>query len=85
MPRRDQPGLTGSEPTGGCSPRPLGDNIMKTYLLSLILGIAVGLIYQFVGVKSPAPPTVALVGLLGMLAGEHAITFVRALLTHVAS
>jgi XapX domain-containing protein len=28
-------------------------------------------------VKSPAPPTVALVGLLGMLAGEHVIPFVR--------
>lgn len=58
---------------------------MKAYLLSLVLGVAVGLIYQFVDVKSPAPPTIALVGLLGMLAGEHAIAFVRTVLTHVAS
>ncbi|MFK4444840.1 XapX domain-containing protein [Caballeronia udeis] len=58
---------------------------MKAYLLSLLLGVVVGLIYHVVGVKSPAPPTVALAGLLGMLAGEHAITFVRTLLVHVTS
>ncbi|SOE94111.1 XapX domain-containing protein [Burkholderia sp. D7] len=58
---------------------------MKAYLLSLLLGVVVGLIYHVVGVKSPAPPTVALAGLLGMLAGENAITFVRALLVHVTS
>jgi len=50
---------------------------MKAYLVSLAVGIAVGLLYNLVNVKSPAPPTVALVGLLGMLAGEHAIGFVR--------
>jgi XapX domain-containing protein len=58
---------------------------MKAYLLSLVLGIVVGLIYALVDVKSPAPPTIALVGLLGMLAGEHAIAFVRTLLVHLAS
>ena len=58
---------------------------MKAYLLSLLLGVVVGLIYHVVGVKSPAPPTVALAGLLGMLAGEHAIAFVRTLLVHIAS
>lgn len=50
---------------------------MKPYLISLIAGVAVGLFYSFVNVKSPAPPTVALIGLLGMLAGEHLITFGR--------
>jgi XapX domain-containing protein len=58
---------------------------MKAYLLSLILGVVVGLIYHVVGVRSPAPPTVALIGLLGMLAGEHATTFVRTMLVHIAS
>jgi XapX domain-containing protein len=58
---------------------------MKAYLLSLILGIVVGLIYHLVGVKSPAPPTIALAGLLGMLAGEHAMTFASTLLVRVAS
>lgn len=50
---------------------------MKAYVISLAVGIAVGLLYNLLSVKSPAPPTVALVGLLGMLAGENAIPFVR--------
>jgi XapX domain-containing protein len=37
----------------------------------------VGLLYSVMEVKSPAPPTVALVGLLGMLGGEHLIPVVR--------
>lgn len=44
---------------------------MKLYLLSLGAGILVGLIYGVLNVKSPAPPVVALVGLLGMLGGEQ--------------
>jgi XapX domain-containing protein len=50
---------------------------MKAYLVSLAAGVLVGLVYSVLEVKSPAPPTVALVGLLGMLAGEHLIPFVR--------
>ncbi len=50
---------------------------MKAYLISLAAGAVVGLLYSVMEVKSPAPPTVALVGLLGMLGGEHAIRFVR--------
>ena len=57
---------------------------MKAYLVSLAVGMAVGLLYHLVNVKSPAPPTVALVGLLGMLAGEHAIPFVRHWLAYLA-
>ncbi|MFL9955873.1 DUF1427 family protein [Paraburkholderia nemoris] len=52
-------------------------NNMKAYLVSLVAGVVVGLIYSVMQVKSPAPPTIALVGLLGMLAGEHAIPLVR--------
>ncbi len=44
---------------------------MKPYLLSLAVGVAVGVIYGLLDVKSPAPPVVALVGLLGMLGGEQ--------------
>ncbi|SOE99393.1 XapX domain-containing protein [Burkholderia sp. OK233] len=55
----------------------MGMNNMKAYLISLVAGVVVGLIYSVMQVKSPAPPTVALVGLLGMLAGEHVIPFVR--------
>jgi XapX domain-containing protein len=50
---------------------------MKAYIVSLAVGMLVGLIYNLLAVKSPAPPTVALVGLFGMLAGEHAIAFIR--------
>ncbi|CAD6560896.1 hypothetical protein LMG28727_07262 [Paraburkholderia kirstenboschensis] len=57
---------------------------MKPYLLSLALGVVVGLIYGVADVKSPAPPTIALVGLLGMLAGEHVMRFARAVLVHAA-
>jgi XapX domain-containing protein len=50
---------------------------MRTYLASLILGVAVGVVYGLVKVRSPAPPAIALLGLLGMLVGEQAVTLVR--------
>ena len=40
------------------------------YLLSVTIGLGVGLLYGALGFRSPAPPAIALVGLLGMLAGE---------------
>ncbi len=46
---------------------------MKPYLLSLAVGVLVGAIYALLNVKSPAPPTIALIGLLGMLIGEQAV------------
>jgi XapX domain-containing protein len=50
---------------------------MKPYLVSLLVGTIVGIIYGVLKVKSPAPPTVALIGLFGMLAGEQLITLAR--------
>ena len=47
------------------------------YLLSLVVGIGVGVIYGLVSVRSPAPPIIALLGLLGMLAGEAAVQWIR--------
>lgn len=44
---------------------------MKTYAVSLALGVLVGIIYSLFNVRSPAPPIVALVGLLGILLGEQ--------------
>lgn len=44
---------------------------MKPYLVSLALGLLVGVIYALFSVRSPAPPIIALVGLLGILAGEQ--------------
>jgi XapX domain-containing protein len=47
--------------------------IMKVYVLSLGAGVLVGVIYSLLDVRSPAPPLVALVGLLGILIGEQVI------------
>ncbi|CCE02504.1 XapX domain-containing protein [Bradyrhizobium sp. STM 3809] len=53
---------------------------MKIYLLSLGAGLLVGVIYSLLQVRSPAPPLVALVGLLGILVGEQVIPVGRQLL-----
>ncbi|HEX6704107.1 MAG TPA: XapX domain-containing protein [Albitalea sp.] len=44
---------------------------MKTYIASLAVGLLVGVIYALFDVRSPAPPVIALIGLLGILAGEQ--------------
>ena len=53
---------------------------MFTYLISLGAGVLVGIIYGLINVRSPAPPLVALVGLLGMLVGEQIIPLGKQLL-----
>ncbi|HWY23955.1 MAG TPA: DUF1427 family protein [Nevskia sp.] len=53
---------------------------MKPYLLSLGAGLVVGIVYSLLNVRSPAPPVIALVGLLGILLGEQAIPLVKRLL-----
>ncbi|CAM3707498.1 XapX domain-containing protein [Bordetella sputigena] len=50
---------------------------MKVYLISLAVGILVGIIYSLLGVRSPAPPAIALIGLLGMLIGEQVLPPVK--------
>jgi XapX domain-containing protein len=50
---------------------------MNGYLVSLLMGLAVGVAYGLIQVRSPAPPLVALVGLLGMVLGEQAVDTVR--------
>jgi XapX domain-containing protein len=52
---------------------------MKPYLLSLGAGLLIGLIYSLMGMRSPAPPTIALIGLLGILLGEQALPIVKRL------
>ncbi len=52
---------------------------MKPYLLSLAVGLLVGIIYSLLSVKSPAPPAIALLGLLGMLLGEQVIPIAKRL------
>jgi XapX domain-containing protein len=54
---------------------------MKMYLLSLGAGLLVGIIYGLLNVRSPAPPVIALIGLLGILLGEQAVPLVKRLMT----
>jgi XapX domain-containing protein len=46
---------------------------MKAILISFAVGLLVGVAYALLRVKSPAPPLVALAGLLGMVWGEQLI------------
>ena len=50
---------------------------MNGYLVSLLMGLAVGAAYGLVQVRSPAPPLIALVGLFGMVLGEQAIDMAK--------
>jgi XapX domain-containing protein len=52
---------------------------MQAYLISFGAGLLVGLVYAALDVRSPAPPVVALVGLLGILVGEQARPLVQRL------
>lgn len=50
------------------------------YLISLGAGVLAGLLYGLINVRSPAPPAIALVGLLGMLIGEQIVPVAKRLL-----
>jgi XapX domain-containing protein len=52
---------------------------MKLYLMSLAAGLLVGVVYSLLNVRSPAPPVIALVGLLGILVGEQLVPFAKTL------
>ncbi|MGH8159955.1 MAG: XapX domain-containing protein [Rhodanobacter sp.] len=54
---------------------------MKAYLLSLAAGLLVGAVYGSIRVRSPAPPVIALVGLLGILAGEQIPPLIKQLIS----
>ena len=57
---------------------------MRMYLASLAAGVLMGLIYSLIDVRSPAPPLVALIGLLGMLVGEQVVPVGKQLLAGTA-
>lgn len=50
------------------------------YLISLGAGILAGVLYGVINVKSPAPPAIALIGLLGMLIGEQVVPVAKRVL-----
>ncbi|HDR8861548.1 XapX domain protein [Burkholderia territorii] len=52
---------------------------MESYLTSLGAGVLVGVVYSVIKVRSPAPPLIALVGLLGMVIGVQAIPTLKQL------
>jgi XapX domain-containing protein len=60
---------------------------MRSYLVSLGAGLLVGIVYSLLNVRSPAPPVVALVGLLGILIGEQIIPVAKHMLdgSHLAA
>ena len=53
---------------------------MRMYAVALSAGILVGIFYGCIGVRSPAPPMVALVGLFGILLGEQVVPVTKRLL-----
>jgi XapX domain-containing protein len=53
-----------------------------TYVYSLVSGLLFGIGYGLLGLKSPAPPLIALVGLLGMLGGDQLVSQLK---DHLAS
>ena len=52
---------------------------MTDSLVSLLMGLVVGVAYGLVQVRSPAPPRIALVGLLGILLGEQGVGLAKRL------
>jgi XapX domain-containing protein len=54
---------------------------MKIYVVSLAVGLLVGVIYGVLNVRSPAPPVIALVGLLGILLGEQVVPLAKRLVS----
>ena len=53
--------------------------MIKPYLVSLTVGLLVGIVYALFQVRSPAPPVIALVGLAGILLGEQLPPLVKQL------
>ncbi|AGH51062.1 MULTISPECIES: XapX domain-containing protein [Sphingomonadales] len=53
---------------------------MKPYLISLAVGLVVGILYGALNVRSPAPPVIALIGLFGMLLGEQVVPIAKRLI-----
>lgn len=58
---------------------------LKAYAISLVIGLLVGALYAFLNTRSPAPPVIALLGLLGMLLGETVVSWAKSRMTAEAA
>ena len=58
---------------------------MRALFVSFAVGLGVGVLYGLLRVKSPAPPIVALLGLLGMVIGEQVGTWLHTTKLDVSS
>ncbi|ERK17590.1 hypothetical protein L579_3470 [Pantoea sp. AS-PWVM4] len=54
--------------------------MLKSYVISLGVGVLAGVIYGLIDVNSPAPPVIALLGLFGMLVGEQLVPLAQRLI-----
>ena len=50
--------------------------MVREFLVSFGVGLGVGIFYALIRVDSPAPPLVALAGLLGMVLGQQLVSVV---------
>jgi XapX domain-containing protein len=50
---------------------------LKDCIIALAAGALVGVIYGLINVRSPAPPIIGLVGLVGILLGEQAVLLAK--------
>lgn len=57
----------------------------KPYVVSLSIGLGVGAIYALLNTRSPAPPIIALLGLLGILLGESLVSWAKSRMTAEAA
>jgi XapX domain-containing protein len=57
---------------------------MTGFVVSLLMGLAVGVAYGLIQVCSPAPPLIAPVGLLGMVLGEQLVGLAKHHLAPIA-
>ncbi|MGB9097283.1 XapX domain-containing protein [Erwinia sp.] len=54
--------------------------MLKSYGISLVVGMLAGGIYALIRVEAPAPPVIALLGLFGMLVGEQLVPLAKRLI-----
>lgn len=55
--------------------------VWKPYAISLAIGVLFGGLYALLNIHSPAPPIIALLGILGVLAGESLMSCAKPLMT----